>query len=103
MTALRVRGSAMVVRGSRVATLEPRAALPGGRPRNRTVGRNDEFQGRFGRKAMSHDHGHRHGRSGNRRRLALTLALAAGYMVAEVVGGLLTNSLALLADAGHML
>src|SRR4051812_10701276 len=56
------------------------------------------------RNAMSHHHGHRHGhRAGNRRRLALTLLLAAGYMVAEVVGGLLTNSLALLADAGHML
>ena len=55
---------------------------------------------------MSHDHDHRHGhgqRAGSRRRLALTLLLAAGYMVAEVVGGLLTNSLALLADAGHML
>jgi cobalt-zinc-cadmium efflux system protein len=51
---------------------------------------------------MPHDHDHRHGRSGNRRRLALTLALAAGYTVVEVVGGLLTNSLALLADAGHM-
>src|SRR5262249_21064397 len=34
---------------------------------------------------------------------ALTLLLSAGFMVAEVVGGLLTNSLALLADAGHML
>lgn len=52
---------------------------------------------------MSHGHGHQHGRAGSRRRLALTLVLAAGYMVAEVVGGLLTNSLALLADAGHML
>ncbi len=53
---------------------------------------------------MSHDHDHRHDhRAGSRRRLALTLLLAAGYMVAEVVGGLLTNSLALLADAGHML
>jgi cobalt-zinc-cadmium efflux system protein len=31
------------------------------------------------------------------------LALVATYMVAEVVGGLLSNSLALLADAGHML
>ncbi|HET6574277.1 MAG TPA: cation diffusion facilitator family transporter [Fimbriiglobus sp.] len=51
---------------------------------------------------MSHDHGH-HRRTVNRRRLALTLVLAAGYTVAEVVGGLLTNSLALLADAGHML
>ncbi len=53
---------------------------------------------------MSHDHDHRHDhRAGSRRRLALTLLLAAGYMVAEVVGGLLTNSLALLAYAGHML
>jgi cobalt-zinc-cadmium efflux system protein len=39
----------------------------------------------------------------NVRRLAVTLGLVAGYMVAEVVGGLWANSLALLADAGHML
>ncbi|HET6574118.1 MAG TPA: cation diffusion facilitator family transporter [Fimbriiglobus sp.] len=51
-----------------------------------------------------HDHDHRSGhRTGSRFRLLLTLLLAGGYMVAEVVGGLLTNSLALLADAGHML
>lgn len=36
-------------------------------------------------------------------RLRLTLFLAAGYLVAEAVGGWWTNSLALLADAGHML
>ena len=52
-----------------------------------------------------HDHCGHHGHShstANRKRLLLTLILAAGYMVAEVVGGLLSNSLALLADAGHM-
>lgn len=49
-----------------------------------------------------HDHHHDH-RSANRKRLAFTLILAAGYMIAEVVGGWMTNSLALLADAGHML
>ena len=38
----------------------------------------------------------------NLKRLLLTLILAAGYMFAEIVGGLLSNSLALLADAGHM-
>ncbi|MDH3520397.1 MAG: cation diffusion facilitator family transporter [Myxococcales bacterium] len=38
-----------------------------------------------------------------RRRLATALALAVAYMIAEVVGGFLTGSLALLADAGHML
>lgn len=48
-------------------------------------------------------HGHAHARSTNRRRLAIVLALAATYMVAEAVGGIVTNSLALLADAGHML
>lgn len=37
------------------------------------------------------------------RRLRLALTLAASFMVAEVVGGVLANSLALLADAGHML
>jgi cobalt-zinc-cadmium efflux system protein len=43
-------------------------------------------------------------RSGvNQRRLLIALALAASYMLAEIAGGLLTGSLALLADAGHML
>jgi cobalt-zinc-cadmium efflux system protein len=42
-------------------------------------------------------------RRSNRRRLTLTLVLAATYMVAEVIGGWLSGSLALLADAGHML
>lgn len=50
-----------------------------------------------------HDHHHAQARAANRRRLAWTLVLIAGYMVAEIVGGLLTHSLALLADAGHML
>ena len=54
-----------------------------------------------------HDHGggHSHGSFGakHKKRLGITLALVSTYMVAEVVGGLLTNSLALLADAGHML
>lgn len=53
-----------------------------------------------------HAHGHSHGESygaKNRRRLGVVLGLVSVYMVAEVIGGLLTNSLALLADAGHML
>lgn len=53
-----------------------------------------------------HDHGHGAlflDRRGQRRRLAIALGLAASYMLAEVIGGLLTGSLALLADAGHML
>lgn len=50
---------------------------------------------------------HRHppvgGRDRDIGRLAVVLALVALYMGAEIVGGLLANSLALLADAGHML
>ncbi|MBA3256161.1 MAG: cation transporter, partial [Pyrinomonadaceae bacterium] len=47
---------------------------------------------------------HKHGRvSDSRRRLSVVLVLTAIYMVAEAVGGWWTGSLALLADAGHML
>ncbi|MEN8375142.1 MAG: cation diffusion facilitator family transporter [Gemmatimonadota bacterium] len=55
-----------------------------------------------------HPHTHDHGRHMRAHdvgpgRLRLVLVLTAGFMVAEVAGGLLSNSLALLADAGHML
>jgi cobalt-zinc-cadmium efflux system protein len=57
--------------------------------------------------AHAHGHSHGHGLARERRhdkqRLAATLALSAVYLVAEVVGGVVTGSLALLADAGHML
>lgn len=57
----------------------------------------------------AHDdgHGHSHGpgayRGTDRRALAIAAALTTGFMAAEVVGGLITGSLALLADAAHML
>jgi cobalt-zinc-cadmium efflux system protein len=50
----------------------------------------------------SHDDGHHH-RDANSGRLAVALAITATFLVVEVVGGLLADSLALLADAGHML
>ena len=50
-----------------------------------------------------HDHhGHSHA-SAPKRALLIVLVLTGGFMIAEVIGGLLTGSLALLADAGHML
>jgi len=52
-----------------------------------------------------HGHSHHHGsanREGNHARLLWALGLTASYMVAEIVGGYLSDSLALLADAGHM-
>ena len=48
-------------------------------------------------------HGHSHGRGANERSIGLAALLTGSFMVAEVVGGILSGSLALLADAGHML
>jgi cobalt-zinc-cadmium efflux system protein len=54
--------------------------------------------------AVCRDHNHHAPRrdTDHKFRLALALLLTLGYMIAEVIGGLWTNSLALLADAGHM-
>jgi cobalt-zinc-cadmium efflux system protein len=56
-----------------------------------------------GADAHRHGAGHRHDRAASRRRLGVALVLVLLYTAAEVAGGLWTNSLALLADAGHML
>ncbi len=59
-----------------------------------------------------HDHGgHDHGahddhahdlREAGRKNLVISLVLIGGYMIAEIIGGLISGSLALLADAAHM-
>ena len=46
--------------------------------------------------------GHSH-IDGNMRRVVLALILTGSFMVVEIIGGILSGSLALLADAGHML
>jgi cobalt-zinc-cadmium efflux system protein len=51
---------------------------------------------------MGHDHGHAAGRAEDRSRLRIVLAVTVCVLVLEVVGWLVTGSLALLADAGHM-
>ncbi|EAU42299.1 cation efflux system protein [Fulvimarina pelagi HTCC2506] len=52
----------------------------------------------------SHSHGFKgHSHGANERRIAIAAVLTGGFMLAEVVGGLISGSLALLADAGHML
>lgn len=45
---------------------------------------------------------HHHHHIENRQTLKISLALVASFMLVEVIGGIATNSLALLADAGHM-
>lgn len=61
--------------------------------------------------AHTHDHeGHAHhqhhadmGSADSRRRVVLAAVLTGGFMFAEVIGGILSGSLALMADAAHML
>ncbi|WP_249869930.1 cation diffusion facilitator family transporter [Oceanobacillus saliphilus] len=48
-----------------------------------------------------HDHGHHH--TTNTRVLFWSFILIFSFMIVEAIGGILTNSLALLSDAGHML
>ncbi|MGG1676450.1 cation diffusion facilitator family transporter [Neobacillus sp. NRS-1170] len=52
-----------------------------------------------------HHHGHSHGHShtSNKKALLSSFLLIAAFMIVEVIGGIVTNSLALLSDAGHML
>src|SRR5210317_2437696 len=60
--------------------------------------------------AHSHDHDHTHHdhshappvSQDNERRIFIAMLLTGGFMVAEIIGGLLSGSLALIADAGHM-
>jgi cobalt-zinc-cadmium efflux system protein len=63
-------------------------------------------------KADSHSPGHLHDHNGhdhtpevsrdNQRRVFIAMLLTGVFMVAEIIGGVLSGSLALLADAGHM-
>ncbi|WP_077212252.1 cation diffusion facilitator family transporter [Bacillus dakarensis] len=52
---------------------------------------------------MGHDHGHDHTHGANKKTLMISFIIITGYMIIEAIGGFLTNSLALLSDAGHML
>src|SRR5690625_415422 len=54
---------------------------------------------------MGNYHEHQHGinRKGNKKGLIIALVVTFFIMIMEFIGGLITNSLALLSDAGHML
>ncbi|MBU6390851.1 MAG: cation diffusion facilitator family transporter [Planctomycetes bacterium] len=53
---------------------------------------------------MEDEHGHkREFRAHERKRLILTSVITIVFFIVEVVGGIITNSLALISDAGHML
>jgi cobalt-zinc-cadmium efflux system protein len=52
---------------------------------------------------MGHDHHHHHTHTNNKNALRISFFIISAYMIIEAIGGFLTNSLALLSDAGHML
>ena len=49
------------------------------------------------------NHGQQQGENNNRKVIMWTFLLITSFMIVEVIGGFITNSLALLSDAGHML
>ena len=54
---------------------------------------------------MAHDHGshtHNHAAGANSRMLAIALGLTTIFLIAELIGAYIFNSLALLSDAAHM-
>ena len=50
-----------------------------------------------------HGHSHHHHHAASARAVGIAALLTGGFMIAEVAGGLVSGSLALIADAGHML
>jgi cobalt-zinc-cadmium efflux system protein len=48
-------------------------------------------------------HGHDHQHANNKKSLTIALFITVGILLLELIGGILTNSLALLSDSGHML
>jgi cobalt-zinc-cadmium efflux system protein len=53
--------------------------------------------------AHSHNHGHSHEPTSYNRAFIISVVLNTGFVIIEAVYGILANSLALLADAGHNL
>ncbi|MEH7347714.1 cation diffusion facilitator family transporter [Gottfriedia acidiceleris] len=52
---------------------------------------------------VGHNHDHTHSHSTHKKVLLISFIIITGYMIIEAIGGFITNSLALLSDAGHML
>lgn len=63
----------------------------------------DHGPGEVNELAGGHGHGHLHAGAGGRQGLLIALGITLFMMIAEIIGGVMSNSLALLSDAGHML
>jgi cobalt-zinc-cadmium efflux system protein len=68
--------------------------------------RHEEHHDHAHQHGHEHEHahgGHSHGKGANETALLWALWITAGFMVAEAIGGWIAGSLALIADAAHML
>lgn len=77
----------------------------GGRPQPDHAHDHDHSHGNGHSHHRDHAHGHDHAplvTADSARRLFWVMCLTGGYLLLQVVGGLISGSLALLADAGHM-
>lgn len=63
----------------------------------------DHHDGHAHSHKAGHGHGHSHTHGASERRIGLAALLTGLFLVAEIAGALVSGSLALLADAGHML
>ncbi|MCT8973546.1 cation diffusion facilitator family transporter [Microbaculum marinisediminis] len=63
----------------------------------------DQSEGHAAARDAGHQHGHSHTSGANQRRIGIAALLTGGFMFAEAAGGIMTGSLALIADAAHMM
>ena len=100
------RGAAVVLRANPAGADGPAASRRGRARRGRrhgstTPGLRDRTAGSGGMSGGGHGHGPPS--AGHRRPLAVVLCISGTILAVEVIGAFVSGSLALLADAGHML
>jgi len=69
---------------------------------SRQIDHHDHDHGHDHEHDQAGGHAHVHAGAGGRKGLLIALSITLFMMIAEIVGGILSNSLALLSDAGHM-
>ena len=93
----------MLVQNTLPKTIGPKASI--NNTDNQMSQHSHNHQGSCHQGHGHHEHGHDHNVSvneDNKKRVFFAMLLTFGFMLAEIIGGLWSGSLALLADAGHM-
>src|SRR5207244_9386020 len=80
---------------------QPRSSTASGRGSGKAFAGSDMSD--LSHAGHDHAHGHDHAASGDAGRLGIALAITVIFLAVEAIGGWIAGSLALIADAGHML